>query len=368
MSAGAEHIPGMLEKAALDRGGQPEEVAEVGGVPRVRPRVVRHRRHHPGRRRVGPRRSPEHPPTGVRPREARAVRVPRSRRPSADAVRAARRARRRRRRCSRAARASSRCWRCASRSSSTSSTSGASPELAGIERRDDALWIGAGTTDAAVERERRGRGRRAAARPGDAAHRPLPDPQPRHARRIDRPRRPGRRVPRRRARARRDHGGRLADAVAARSRRATSSTASGARRMAARRAARRRDVPDLERAVRLRASRSSPAATATSRSPAPTVGVELDADDRIRRCAIGLDRPRIDARTGRRRRGASSPAGRSRTSSRRRSAASRWPGSTSVPVRPARLGRRTARGSARSWWRGRGRAAATEARRWLRSR
>jgi NAD(P)-dependent dehydrogenase (short-subunit alcohol dehydrogenase family) len=29
MSAGGEHIPGMLEKAALGRGGQPEEVAEV---------------------------------------------------------------------------------------------------------------------------------------------------------------------------------------------------------------------------------------------------------------------------------------------------------------------------------------------------
>jgi NAD(P)-dependent dehydrogenase (short-subunit alcohol dehydrogenase family) len=29
MSAGAENIPGMLEKAALNRGGQPEEVAEV---------------------------------------------------------------------------------------------------------------------------------------------------------------------------------------------------------------------------------------------------------------------------------------------------------------------------------------------------
>jgi NAD(P)-dependent dehydrogenase (short-subunit alcohol dehydrogenase family) len=29
MSAGGEKIPGMLEKAALRRGGQPEEVAEV---------------------------------------------------------------------------------------------------------------------------------------------------------------------------------------------------------------------------------------------------------------------------------------------------------------------------------------------------
>ena len=29
MSAGGENIPGMLEKAALNRGGQPEEVAEV---------------------------------------------------------------------------------------------------------------------------------------------------------------------------------------------------------------------------------------------------------------------------------------------------------------------------------------------------
>ena len=51
-AAGREHFPEMFEKAALGRAGR-----DVGGgrgrrVPRVRPRVVRQRRHHPGGRRL----------------------------------------------------------------------------------------------------------------------------------------------------------------------------------------------------------------------------------------------------------------------------------------------------------------------------
>ena len=53
MSAGAENIPGMLEKTPMNRGGQAERGRRGRGVPRLRPRVVRHRRHHPGRRRLG---------------------------------------------------------------------------------------------------------------------------------------------------------------------------------------------------------------------------------------------------------------------------------------------------------------------------
>ena len=53
MSAGGENIPGMLEKAALE----PRRAARGGRrgrrVPRVRPRVLRHGRDHPGRRRLG---------------------------------------------------------------------------------------------------------------------------------------------------------------------------------------------------------------------------------------------------------------------------------------------------------------------------
>ena len=61
------------------------------------------------------------------------------------------------------------------------------------------------------------------------------------------------------------------------------------------------------------------------------IGVELDADDRIRRCAHRADRPRIHARTGRGGRSGGRPADASPTSTPRRSVASRWPASSRFP-------------------------------------
>ena len=176
-------------------------------------------------------------------------------------------------------------------------------ELQGIERRDGALWIGAGTTrggrrGAAPRWRPRCRcspGRRrssatsrsaTAARSADRSPTPTRPPSTRPSRwRSTRAWRSSRRR------------------VAARSRRATSSTASGARAWS---------PTSCSSACRSRSgagaaaspSRSSRAATATSRSPAPTIGVELDGDDRIRRCAIGLiglgsTPERADGRRGR---------------------------------------------------------------------
>ncbi len=53
MSAGGENIPGMLEKAALNRGGQPEEVAEVAAFLASDRASYVVGRDHPRRRRVG---------------------------------------------------------------------------------------------------------------------------------------------------------------------------------------------------------------------------------------------------------------------------------------------------------------------------
>ena len=53
MGAHPEWTPGILEKAALQRGGQARGGRRGRGVPRVGPRVVRHRRDHPRRRRLG---------------------------------------------------------------------------------------------------------------------------------------------------------------------------------------------------------------------------------------------------------------------------------------------------------------------------
>ena len=114
-------------------------------------------------------------------------------------------------RSSPAGRASSRCWRCASPPSSTSSTSAASRSCAASNERD-----GCG-----ADRRRDHPGRRSSATPTSLGavplagprrpvDRALPDPQPRHDRRLARPRRPRRRATRRRARARRRVRGRVA--------------------------------------------------------------------------------------------------------------------------------------------------------------
>ena len=64
--------------------------------------------------------------------------------------------------------------------------------LQGAERANGTLRIGAMTATGGPGARRVGCRGRAAARPRAAVDRPLPDPQPRHHRRIDRPRRPGR--------------------------------------------------------------------------------------------------------------------------------------------------------------------------------
>ena len=67
----------------------------------------------------------------------------------------------------------------------------------GSSDRRRRLLVGAMVRQCDIEERRRRRRGRSAARAGDAADRPLPDPQPGHGRRLDRPRRPRRRVSRR---------------------------------------------------------------------------------------------------------------------------------------------------------------------------
>ena len=92
-----------------------------------------------------------------------------------------------------------------------------------------------------------------------------------------------------------------------------------------------------------------------------TVGVELDDDDRITRCAIGLFGMGLDAAAGDSGRAAShgQPCRRDRHD-RARTVGGRGPGLD--PGRPARFRDVPRDGSARSWWRGRGRARARKQR------
>ena len=83
--------------------------------------------------------------------EAGAVRLPRARPPSTRPWSCSRRSATPPR-SSPAGRASSPCSPCASPSSSTSSTSAGSRSCRAIERRNGTLWIGAGTTQATIER------------------------------------------------------------------------------------------------------------------------------------------------------------------------------------------------------------------------
>ena len=114
-------------------------------VPRVGPRLVRQRRRSSRSTAGGPRSSPE--PSASRTGEARAVRISRawtrpptrcSCSPSSATAR----------RCWPAGRASSRCSRCGSPCFEHLVDIGRIAELQGIERRDGALWVGAGTTQA----------------------------------------------------------------------------------------------------------------------------------------------------------------------------------------------------------------------------
>ena len=75
-------------------------------------------------------------------------------------------------------------------------------ELRGIQRANGTL-DDQGDDSTGRGRARHHGGRRPAARPGDPADRPLPDPEPRHDRRVDRARRPRVRASRGCARARR---------------------------------------------------------------------------------------------------------------------------------------------------------------------
>ena len=106
-------------------------------------------------------------------------------------------------RCSPAARAWCRCWRCGWPASSTSSTSAASRSSPASPGRTARCGWAALTRHRVVERDPVIGGRGAAAGPGHPVHRALPDPQPRHARRLARPRRPGRGATRGRGGARR---------------------------------------------------------------------------------------------------------------------------------------------------------------------
>ncbi len=100
-------------------------------------------------------------------------------------------------------------------------------ELKGIERDGDSLYIGGGTTHAAVGADEQVARRGAAARQGHPVDRSLPDPQPRHDRRLDRTRRPRRRVPGRRADVGREDRGTLTRRAAPHPRRASSSPGCG---------------------------------------------------------------------------------------------------------------------------------------------
>ena len=182
--------------------------------------------------------------------------------------------------------------------------------------------------------QRRRRGRGPVAHEGHAVHRPLPDPQPRHARRIDRPRRSGRRVPGGGARPRRRASTSRRTTATAPSPPATSSPGSGAPRWSptscscawvSRFGARGVASP----------WRSSPAATATSRSrvrPSASISTATTAS---------LAAASGSSASARCRSGLRAPGGRGhRTCPRRRRAGSgRPPGDAGARLDPGRCAR-----------------------------
>ena len=119
-------------------------------------------------------------------------------------------------------------------------------------------WVGAPTTEA-DGRAQRARSRAAVPllSPGDPVHRALPDPQPGHGRWLDRPRRPGGRVPGGGAGPRRRARRGLAAGRAHHRRPATSSRACGTRRSSPTSCS-SASVPDLDRPLRLRGPGAGP--------------------------------------------------------------------------------------------------------------
>ena len=173
-------------------------------------------------------------------------------------------------------------------------------ELQGIER-DERDGADRGRHHRGRHRdEQRGGGHGAAAGPGDPVDRALPDPQPRHDRRVDRARRSRRRVSGGRPRAR-------CDARGARHRRRSARPRHGLlHRVVGHRDRRRRAArpPSRSRSGRADAgsrSRRWPGATATSPSPAPPWRSRSTSADIVVRCGIGLFGLALDAGAGRRR-------------------------------------------------------------------
>ena len=202
------------------------------------------------------------------------------------------------------------------------------PRASSARRRR--VRIGAGTTQATIERSRRGRRRGPAARPGHAADRPLPDPQPGHDRRVARPRRPGGRVPRGGARARRRAGGPGAGRAADGARRRLLHRACGRTALGRRRAADRRHVPGVAGPLRVRGRGVRP-------PPRRLRHRRRRRRRRARRRRPGQPlrhrpaRPRLDAAAGRGGRGARPPARRRRRRRRRARAAGGRRRSTPCP-------------------------------------
>ncbi len=211
-------------------------------------------------------------------------------------------------------------------------------ELQGIERRNGSLWIGAGTTEAAVGAS----AEVAAAVPLLSKATPFIGHFQIRNRgtlgRIDRACRSGRRVPGCRAGPGRDLGGAVAPGDTVASRPLTSSMASGARAF-------RRTSSWSGVSFPVWSGRSGFAVEEFARRhgdfaiAGAALGVEVDDDDRIRRCAIGL----IGLGSTPERAGSAEAAACRRVGHRRRSRRGRSPArvanSTSVPYRPSRVRR-----------------------------
>ena len=186
-----------------------------------------------------------------------------------------------------------------------------------------------------------------AARPGDPADRPLPDPQPGHGGRLDRPRRPRVGAPGRRARARRRARGRGRRTAPAASPPPSSSSAPGPPPSRPTRSSARCTSP-CGRAGPASRSRRSRGAAATSPSPASSPRSSSTTPARSSRSAISFLGMAPDAGAGPHRGGRRSTAPRRPRPTSPRSHGSRSP----TPIRPPTCTRRpsTASTSVRTSW------------------